>query len=97
MSETSIQPQEIDSLITVLNRQGATLQLAVIPRRLIEQQNANGKMKNDLINDDCTLRDELRPHQEPERDLPTSTCMDACAAEARVVQHLLEKVKKKKT
>ncbi|MCX6136540.1 MAG: DUF2334 domain-containing protein [Ignavibacteriales bacterium] len=48
MSQTNIQPQEIDSLITMLNRHGAKLQLAVIPHRLIEPQNADGKMKNDL-------------------------------------------------
>jgi peptidoglycan/xylan/chitin deacetylase (PgdA/CDA1 family) len=48
MSESPIQPQEIDSFLTVLEAHGARLQLAVIPHRLLEPANANGRMAKDL-------------------------------------------------
>lgn len=48
MSDTQIQPQEIDSFLTVAESHGARLQLAVIPHRLLESANAGGGMARDL-------------------------------------------------
>jgi peptidoglycan/xylan/chitin deacetylase (PgdA/CDA1 family) len=48
MSDTGIQPQEIDSFLTVVESHGARLQLAVIPHRLLEPANAEGRMARDL-------------------------------------------------
>lgn len=48
MSQTPVQPQEIDSLMAVVERHGAKMQFAVIPSRLIEPQNADGQMAETL-------------------------------------------------
>jgi len=48
MSQTPVQPQEIDSLMAVVERHRAKMQFAVIPSRLIEPQNADGQMAETL-------------------------------------------------
>ena len=44
MRESPVLPQEVDGFIQVCERHGAKVVLAVIPHRLVEDQNKNGEM-----------------------------------------------------
>jgi hypothetical protein len=72
MSDTAIQPQEIDSMLAVVERHGAKMQLAVIPHRLLEPRNADGEMGRVLRK--CVVRGHMvSQHGWTHRHTPTAS------------------------